>query len=159
MTIRIIDLDNCIADDAWRIPRIEWQHTNPMRRYHAYHSLAPFDVCRNREIFEGVKDNIVVFTARPFHYRAATEEWLGRNGVPVKCLIMRNDEDHRPSVMVKEWQLNILLAHYHVHEDEILAAHDDREDICAMFERRGIPATRTRIHDVCAYTQPTKESA
>jgi phosphoserine phosphatase len=28
----IFDLDNTISNDAWRIDRIEWQHTDPTRR-------------------------------------------------------------------------------------------------------------------------------
>lgn len=152
--IHIVDLDNCIADDGWRIRHIAWQHENPFDRYHAYHSLAPFDVLRNEHIL-ATKSRIVVFTARPVHYAHATREWLERNDVHPLHILMRNNHDHRPSVQLKEWQLDCLLAHHDVHIEEILMAHDDRQDICDMFERRGIPATRTFIHNNCAYTRPT----
>ena len=45
MSFIILDLDNCIADDQWRISRINWQHKDPMRRYHDYHSLRMMMSC------------------------------------------------------------------------------------------------------------------
>lgn len=146
----ILDLDNTVANDSWRIPRIQWQHKDVNRRYHDYHLLAGFDECRNQELFEG-RTEIAIFTARPVMYRAITEEWLKRNGVFWSHLLMRNDSDHSHSVDLKERQLDWLLSHYKVKFSDITHAYDDREEVIAMYRRRGIPATMRRIHNVSAY--------
>jgi len=151
----IIDLDNCIADDAWRIPRIQWQHSDPDRRYHDYHLLAAFDSCANHDLFEG-NDNVVILTARPILFKAATEEWLRRNGVRYKHLIMRNNDDHSHSKDLKRAQLGWMRSHYGVPWSFIAAAYDDREDVVEMYRELGIPGHVRRIHDVCAYTPPKK---
>lgn len=152
----ILDLDKTISNDAWRIQHIQWQHKDPNRRYHDYHILAGFDECRNKELFEG-RDEIVIFTARPVMFRAITVEWLARNGVAWTHLLMRNGEDHSHSVDLKERQLNWLVSHYDVPLSKISHAYDDREDVVAMYKRRGVPATVRRIHNVSAYKQ--KEEA
>lgn len=146
----ILDLDACISNDAWRIPKIQWQHNDINRRYHDYHLLAGFDECRNKELFEG-RTAIAIFTARPVMYRAITEEWLKRNGVNWSHLLMRNDSDHSHSVDLKERQLDWLSSLYEVPISTIEHAYDDRGDVIAMYRRRGVPATMRRIHNVSAY--------
>ena len=153
----IVDLDNCIADDAWRIPRIDWQKKDPLERYHAYHSLSAFDEVANTDIFDRAGFEVIVFTARPVLYRPATEEWLRRNGVPFKHLIMRNNTDHRPSVELKRQMLFWLPELYGVQWKDIFAAYDDRPDVVDMFRRNGVDAYVRSIHDVCAYTAPERE--
>lgn len=150
---RILDLDNTIANDSWRIPRINWQLSGD-RRYHDYHSLAPFDQLGNAHLLQA-EEQILIFTARPVTYRAATEEWLKRNGVQFKHLLMRNKDDVRHSVELKSAQL-FWLAEYNVGLSQITSAFDDRQDVVDMYRRAGINAQCIRIHDVCAYTHPTK---
>lgn len=152
----ILDLDNCISNDLWRIKHIGWQHKDINRRYHDYHLLAGFDECRNRELFEG-RGDIAVFTARPVMYRAITTEWLARNGVHWKHLLMRNDSDHSHSVDLKERQLNWLISHYDVPLGSITHAYDDRPDVVEMYKRRGVPASVRFIHNVSAY-KPKEEA-
>lgn len=148
----ILDLDNCISNDAWRIPRISWNHQNPTRRYHDYHMLAAFDEPGNVELFKGRSD-ILIFTARPVMIRAMTEEWLKRVGVDYEVLIMRNDNDHLPSVDLKMKQLHYLPV-YGIDAGKIEHAFDDRPEVVEMYKRCGIPATVRAIHNVCAYTRP-----
>lgn len=152
--MRILDIDNLISHDLWRIPRIAWQFTDPARRYHDYHSLAPWDAVGNQELFIGCADGIAILTARPVAFRAATEEWLARAGVRYEHLIMRNSGDYRPSVVLKAQQLRWLLSgNYGVVEIE--CAYDDRADVVAMYRAAGLRAEVRALHDVCAYTDPT----
>jgi hypothetical protein len=157
MNTVIVDLDNCISDDSWRIPHINWQKSNPLDRYHDYHSLAAFDRIGNEDIIFSARagvDQVVIFTARPVMYRAATEEWLRRNNVPFKYLIMRNNNDHRPSLELKRSMLHWLPELYDVPWHSIVGAYDDRPDVVEMYRKHHMPGYLRSIHDVCAYTPP-----
>lgn len=152
MKARILDLDNCISNDGWRIPKINWDAPTAFRRYHEYQLLAPWDECGNLDLFTGFDGRIVVLTSRPVMYRASTLEWLARHGI--KCdLIMRNDADERPSTLVKESQLRDLW-HYGVQLRDVECAFDDRPEICEMYRSHGIKAEVRSLHSVCAYINP-----
>lgn len=156
----ILDLDNCISDDAWRIPRIQWQHEDKMRRFHEYHSLSPWDECGNRGVLDGVApQNVAIFTARPVHYRTITEEWLRRNSIGYHVLMMRNDDDHRPSSLLKQTQLGWLIEHFAVKKSDIFMAYDDRSDVVGMYRANGIPATQISIHNVGVWSPEEMKSA
>lgn len=153
MKLQIIDLDNCLCDDEWRIPFILWQKTNPMERYHHYHMLAAFDKPANKDVLVPKNRELIIFTARPVFYAAPTTEWLKRNHIPHKHLMMRNNNDHRPSALVKETMLHALLQHteYEVKKEDIVMAYDDHAAIVTMYESLGIPATRLCVHSTSAY--------
>lgn len=151
----IVDLDNCIADDSWRIPKINWQKSNPMERYHEYHSLSAFDKPGNLDIFAANPDAVgIVFTARPVHYHAVTEEWLRRHRIPFQYLVMRNNHDHRSSTELKQTMLRWLPDAYGIPLESIVAAYDDRPDVVEMYKAHGLNGQRREIHNVCAYTNP-----
>ena len=142
----ILDLDNCIADDEWRLPMIRWQHPNVFMRFHDYHSLAAFDRVHNEHLFRERSELILILTSRPVFYRAATEEWLRRNHVPFKYLLMRNNDDHRPSPALKAAQL-LWLPEYDVTLEQIVAAYDDRAPIVEYYRSVGLKAERHFIHE------------
>lgn len=146
----ILDIDNCIADDEWRIPHVDWKRTDPMARYRKYHELSPWDVVRNMVLYYH-EPECLVLTARPVLYRIATEEWLRRAGVRALHLVMRNNDDHRPSLDVKRQQVRWLVEHYDVKLDSIRIAYDDRPEIVAMYQSLGIPAEVRAIHNTTAY--------
>lgn len=159
MSVIILDLDNCIADDSWRIPRINWQAEDPFVRYHDYHSLSAFDTAHNHDLFLGTRNEIIIFTARPIIYRPATQEWLKRNGVAYSILMMRDMEDHRHSVELKRAQLNVLLENSDLTIENIVGAFDDRPDVISMYKGAGIEGAQLRsVHDVCAYTKPEEKA-
>jgi len=157
MSVIILDIDNCIADDSWRISRINWEIEDPLNRYHDYHSLSGFDFSYNHDLFARSKDDIIIMTARPIMYRALTEEWLRRHGVPFQLLMMRDMEDHRHSVELKRNQLMALFANTDIKAGDIAGAFDDRADVIEMYSTFGIPAQVRSIHDVCAYTKPKEK--
>ena len=160
MNYVILDLDNCIADDAWRIPKINWQKSNPMERYHDYHSLSGFDRLGNQDILtRHESDEIIIFTARPVLYSALTQEWLRRNEVNYEYLVMRNNNDHRPSLELKRTMLMWMPDVYGIPLEDIVAAYDDRPDVVEMYRKYGIDAHKRELHNVCAYTPPHKETA
>src|SRR5579862_9309588 len=101
MSALILDLDNCIADDGWRIRYINWKHPDLFVRYHQYHSLSPWDQIGNRELFQSTPHRVFILTARPVLYREMTEEWLRRNGVTYAAMLMRNNHDTRHGVALK----------------------------------------------------------
>lgn len=154
----ILDLDNCIANDEWRIPFIDWSAEDPMSRYHDYHSLAAFDKVGNTHLFEelSVENRLVICTARPVLYRAATEHWLDTNGVGYDIIMMRDNNDHRHSLQLKQSQLDKLINQFGVHKDDIICAYDDRQDVIDMYLANGIPAERAWLHDTCAFSKPTE---
>lgn len=154
----IFDLDNCLANDAWRIPRIAWDEEDLDARYHAYHTLGAFDSAANRSALHAhvsAAHRIVISTARPSNLRAATHEWLRRRlKLEPWALFMRPHGDHRPSVVLKSDHLNGLLRGG-VRLHQIEHAYDDRPDVVAMYAERGVPATVLCVHSVCAYTPPS----
>jgi hypothetical protein len=159
MNYVILDLDNCIADDGWRIPRIRWDRKDPMERYHEYHSLAGFDTVANTDLFEFGDPAVIILTARPVLYRSITEEWLRRNRISYHHLIMRNNHDHRSSLDLKRHMLHWLPDMYGVPWKSIVAAYDDRDDIVEMYRKHHIDAHVRFAHRECAYTAPPMELA
>jgi hypothetical protein len=151
-TIRILDLDNCISDDGWRISKIDWNNYDPNGKYEPYHALCPFDECANTHLFQTPAIN-VIFTGRPVSQRTVTEEWLRRKDVPYVLALFRPERCKLRSVELKEAMLRALIPYSWargVHE-----AFDDRGDIVEMYRRNGIPnAKQVCIHDLDAYKQP-----
>lgn len=154
----IFDLDNTIADDAWRIKNIDWSKAHPFERYHPYHMLSAFDRLGNEELLSGLPSDtqIVVFTARPEFYSSITQEWLERNNVAYELLLMRPNDDHAHSLELKKRQLYKFLENWAVDPSEVHVAYDDREDVVQMYRQHDIHAIRAPIHNVCAYTNPRR---
>lgn len=163
----ILDLDNCIADDAWRIPLIDWAQSDMDARYHAYHACAYYDEPHTGWIEETVTNlganflgmRAFVLTSRPARYAELTQRWLAARcpALTLGAVMMRNVGDHRPSVALKRDQIVALLDpnnEYGVRKQDILFAADDRADICQMYMELGIAATQQAIHDRTAERAP-----
>lgn len=149
--IRILDLDNCISDDSWRICRINWDNPDKFLRYVAYHQLAAFDAIANVDLFKETDERIIISTARPEAFRPMTEFWLRAKGVPFDRMLMRETNDFRPSVEVKESHLNDLYRSG-IAYNEIGSAFDDHYQIVAMYKHKfGINSVLRRIHHISAY--------
>lgn len=152
----IFDLDNCIADDAWRIPLIDWDAHDPDARYKEYHARCLEDQLDNSVVFFRTVAYCtpIFFTARPTSVREETLRWL-RDVVGVKdpILFMRNKGDHRHSVELKREQVTWLY-HEQIDISDVSVAYDDRPDVVAMYKEVGIEAHVLAIHGTCAYTPP-----
>ncbi len=136
----VLDLDNCISDEAWREHLFELHHENPNDRYHKYHDMCLGDHIRNFDVVqELVHSNhaIIIFTARPEIVRAKTVFWLSIYGIHPVLLKMRGHDDTRGSVALKREMLMELPEYY-----EVKVAIDDRQDILDMYAQEGIADTR-----------------
>lgn len=160
MKIRILDLDNTIANDEWRIPFIDWSAENKFDRYHKYHSLSAFDCAGNSRLFLNhsiEKLQFAVLTARPQFYQHTTEEWMRRVGLKPLALYMRPNDDHGSSKELKERQILSLLQCYSVPLSAIECCYDDRLDVVEMYRGLGFKAEVRSIHNICAYTNPKEK--
>ena len=154
MSIVILDLDNTISDDGWRIPKIKWDATNLFDRYHDYHGLGAYDNSANKHLFEDTPHEIVIFTARPTHYRAPTEEWLRINGIRPIAVVMRHTIDHSTSVDLKRKQLGWFCGAYNKNVDDIVCAYDDLDDVISMYLAAGLKAEKVIVHNKSATQRP-----
>lgn len=149
---RILDLDNCIADDSHRIGAINWS-LDGERRYLDYHQLAAFDEIGNADLLE-TNEDIIILTGRPVTFCSMTMRWLRLKRVRWFHLLMRNEGDLRHSADLKRDQLRWLQDYYSVSLCDITSAFDDREDVVEMYKRAGIRRAEVRaIHQLDAYTR------
>lgn len=164
--ITVWDLDNCLADDAWRIPRIDWAAPNPAARYAAYHAAAGADrLCpRNAAIFRAWRGAArpVFATGRPECIRRETVEWILRRldvRVDETTLFMRGSSDHTSTEQLKARMLGHIRAAHPT--ARIVAAFDDHLGVVEAYRAAGLMAMQLYIHNVDAYTRPThsQESA
>jgi len=146
MKVAIFDIDNCIADDSRRIPLIDYSQRDPVARYDRYHSECSGDPAKNTEVvleWAAAAERIVFMTSRPVKFRPQTKLWLLANvpGLEDKIkfsLLMRDNDDVRSSVEVKQAQLERLKGYGCKIPDDILAVFDDRKDILQMYRENGI---------------------
>ena len=159
MNYAIFDIDNCIADDEWRIQFIDWTPgLDPDARYGKYHMHCGNDEPRNMGVVLGLMfdEDVqpVFFTARPEAVRTTTEHWLFKHfGIAKPVMLMRDNGCFVPSVQLKARMLDRMRKEMNA-DDRIVAAFDDRQDIVDMYLRQGIPAQVLKVHDTCAYTNP-----
>ena len=127
LKVQIFDLDGTISDDAWR------KHHLP--DYEVYHSMLIDDKIMNLRQLQAAYVSgcdIVIMTARPARFLEDTIAWLDKYNIEYHMLMMRNNDDKRTSVEVKFSMLKDL------DHTEIVAAFDDRLDICRMYASQGI---------------------
>lgn len=139
----ILDLDNCISDDEWRIDRINHHHPDRFVRYHEYQLLAGFDKFKDNELIDW-ECKIIISTARPEFYRSITHEWLKRNNINPIAIYMRPDQDYRPSAQLKASHLRHMMI---TRINDIECAYDDREDVVEMYRKFDVKAQLVKIHN------------
>ena len=142
----IVDLDNCISDDKWRIPLIHHDAANDFLKYHAYHMAIPGDPLANVEILKGYLNNqIIISTSRPITYKWLTLDWLDYHHIRYAQIYMRPKDDYTStSVEIKRKALYLVRKQFPHHAIEM--AYDDRPDVIAMYQAEGIPATHKYVH-------------
>jgi hypothetical protein len=138
----IIDLDNCISDDYWRLRFINEFAENNWFKYKSYHEYCHLDTYKNWKAIDEFTERgraLIVFTARPKAVEAKTLHWLRARRIDAQFLYMRSNDDERPSCEVKRDFL------HHLRENsnfDPLSAIDDHEDILSMYRQEGIPDVR-----------------
>lgn len=154
MAIQIFDMDNCLSDDEHRIYCIDFEQEGDAK-WDMYHSLAPLDLARNLDVINE-QDDMVIFTARPEHFREQTQSWLTDN-IPfgrIKHIYMRPQGNQMHSAELKLLMLNQLFSDYNLTAEDIACAYDDRQDVVDAYINARIPAQVLKIHNTCAYTKP-----
>lgn len=167
------DLDNCLVDDAWRIPQIDWNEKDPDVRYARYHASAAEDgrpdealvAVLAAHVAEGRK--IIFATARPEKFREQTWRWLelhiwpplgdaaAKAGLALDVqLMMRPPGDHSASPLMKRKMLGWAQDPNNVEAVRVVHAYDDRPDVIAMYVGNGVMACHHQLHDVDAYSPP-----
>ena len=161
MQYAIWDLDNCLSDDRSRIKLIDWANPDMTARYAAYHAACVNDPARNVEVFLAITQlaRPIFFTGRPESVRTDTSRWVRCElDIQQPLILMRRNDDHRPSVQVKSEMLAqykfVLHQRNPYSQDACYAAFDDREDIVDMYRQCGLDAALLSIHSVCAYNAP-----
>ena len=157
----IWDLDNCLSDDTWRIKYIRWNEDVPSKRYADYHRGCGMDQpwAPHVEIFDKVIEDAtpIFLTGRPLLVRPPTLYWLEHrlSYKETPILLMRNNDDERKSVLLKEDMLKSLRHEWDI-EPEM--AFDDRPEIVEMYIRNGVAAKQLAISNPdLAYVKPVKE--
>lgn len=142
--ISVIDLDNCVSDDKWRWPLFDLHLERPNDRYARYHEACESDEYRHDNVIRTLArdTDLIVFTSRPECVRIKTNRWLNRWRVPFLGILMRPNDNHDPSVILKRKMLDALPKHFHV-----VRAIDDREDILDMYASNGIETQQVIIHE------------
>lgn len=81
--------------------------------------------------------DVVIATGRPERFRELIGRWLDRNNVPYSALLLRADEDRRPT-----WEVKAELVAEHVMTRwDVRGAIDDDPLVAGAFGELGIPTT------------------
>lgn len=140
----IIDLDNCISDDQWRLEKINNDANTSHEKFLAYHLLCDHDEPHRgnlRKVFDlrAKHERLYVCTARPEIVRKQTEAWLRLHNVHHDGVLMRRDDDNRHSVEIKKEMAMKIRDQFGCF---INCAIDDRTEILNMYRMILIPNVR-----------------
>jgi hypothetical protein len=137
----LIDIDHTLSDASWRDPMIGGEGG-----WDAYHNASVDDkVAEDVALFVRAIRYVPLLavgcTARPEKFRAITTEWLLRHNIWLDHLLMRPDEEFRPSAEIK-----VALAESFFKGDlsQIVAVLDDHEGVISSFVARGVTAFHVR---------------
>ena len=139
----IYDLDGCIADDRARLPLIDHSQPDPWAKYHEGCDRDPL-INKSWAALGRLLCTPIIFTSRPEVVRAKTQRWLQNvAGLNAERLFMRPDDDHTPSIQLKERFLRRLEQTDSLAFSDIVLAFDDRREILDMYEGYGIKTIQT----------------
>ena len=145
----IVDLDNCISDDEWRIPHINhMDNIDVFETYRVYHLLAGFDAFCPGKVFQHNEEfQNIIFTGRPIFYAPIALKWLQDYKIDYKFTFFRPMElSTMNSAQLKLSFLDALINHNGVNKKDIIAAYDDRPDVLQAYREQGIKAEMRAIH-------------
>lgn len=142
----IWDIDNCLFDDKWRAPLIDW-HLTGNARYRRYNDQMLADTAHHQAEFEFMCrfTTPVFFTGRCAEYKAKTLILLKRHfGQDAPYMFMRSDEDPSTPVALKHKML--MQCQRDVGAGNIIAAFDDIPAIVDMYRANGIAGCVLQIN-------------
>lgn len=146
------DLDNCLFNDAWRTPLIEWDKAGN-ERYNLYDAAMKDDKPAHLTEWRIITAmSVPIFiTGRRERWRDITMLMIQQHlplpeTTPPRVLMRPDDSNERP-VALKERLLKEFLMDEGYDMSKIMAAFDDVQSIVDMYRRHGIPAAVLRCHD------------
>ena len=140
----IVDLDgticNCAhrlhyigADSTWCVvSKKDWEGFYEA----AVHDAPIYEVIAVVRALYDAGHTVVVSTGRPLNHSRSALDWLQKYRVYNHGLYMRDTGDHREDYIVKEELLNKIIQRWP--KETIGGAFEDREQVVAMYRRRGI---------------------
>lgn len=142
MSYIILDLDNCISDDAWRVRRIRWDEEDLTERYHHYHTGCGLDRAQNLHLARG--HAVIISTGRPEYVAQVTARWLKLHSIEPIALLMRGDGDNRPTITIKEEHYRHTIG---MSLGQLHYVYDDNPNIIDMYKRLGVNAQQVYIQN------------
>lgn len=164
----IIDIDNCISDDKWRMQHVSHAIEDLDERYYTYNISCHNDQPCMKNINQlallvAMGAYPVFITARPEMVRAETLQWL-RVNIPfdfdgICDLMMRPPNDKRPSpelkpALLQDWINANFTEHSPEHKvpysyfnkDWVLCCFDDRQDVLDAYAAQGYRVQHMAVH-------------
>lgn len=131
MNIYIFDIDGVLADLRHRL---RYKNRGDFDGFYKDKNvLADGLIEPGRELLHIMnQDGIVVYaTGRPERTRQATIEWLHKNRLPIRAMLMRKDGDFRPSPEIKIEQVREVLESFS-NIDKVWFIDDDPKNVAAV---------------------------
>jgi hypothetical protein len=150
----ICDIDNCFADDAHRIPLIDW-HLRGDERYDRYNAKMGLDLPVHVGIYTGFAAiaTPLFLTGRPQKWESETRGWLGLalGASERSFMLMRpnNTKGLPPAELKKQMLEHLLRGPVDLPDfsiENIIVAFDDVPAVIAMYRSFGIPAIQLQAH-------------
>jgi hypothetical protein len=155
------DLDNCLTDEKWRTPLIDW-HLDGNERYNRYDEQMYKDAPANLGTWHLITQlsHPIFVTGRRERWRELTVSWIKRNlraggtqYLHKPAVFMRpNDNSMRPVELKRMILLEFILPS--IPAGKIIAAFDDVPSIVQMYRDYDIPAMVLRCHDPALSYKP-----
>jgi len=145
--IVIFDLDGCVMDDAWRRGRIDMTLSGHDQFRHYHDGIIDDQALQiGYERLKDAVDNrlfVAFITARPLYTMDATVKSIYSNFELAEAddyiLWMRPNESDQSSPDLKTELAHHVMAHARHMGIQVVAAFDDRSDVCDAYRKLGIP--------------------
>lgn len=139
----LFDIDHTLSDANWRNHMLPACYALGGTWWDDYHRASGVDspcddVIQLVNNFRHCDHPVIGITARPGKFRTLTRNWLQMHKVNLDELLMRPDEDFRPSA-----ELKLALARERFGErisDEVLFIIDDHPEVVKAFQAAGVTA-------------------
>ena len=145
----IVDHDNWISDDQWRLSKIDYDRLLSARDdekqdcFREYHEAAWSDEFKNNFIIEYAlkfEYELIICTNRPEEFKDMTVDWLKKYRIPYSSIFMRPSDDIQAAADLKESLIERIVP-------LCFRAYDDHLDVIERYKKMGIRAVHCFIND------------
>lgn len=140
--IVLVDIDHTLSDAAWRDDKVpgpdnSWTWDDYYSRQGEDRPM--HDICHLVKCLRVGKMHVVGLTARPERYRKETSTWLRLHDAELDGLIMRPDENHESSTVLKP-----RMALEHFDPRHVAFVLEDRTDVAEAMVVAGYSVLQVR---------------